>query len=516
MGRTEAKLLKICRGIGIALHRWHAPRSILRVDIDSAKLAWNKKGHILVKQSIHKTMRHAKNLGLTGIFNRFTNFHLMDVAGVNGQDKSTRITTLVQTYPNERGFRSHQFKTYLKSASPSLVDASPVRSFWRIRSGIKVTSVDSEMIWPSQAGTSERSAFLDRVERATLQKIHHGQLQSQSPNVIAIRVSDWTFPNFEHASPLDFDWEFKPLKDRIRTTVNASRSPDLSAVMFFEDRFQNAWMVGNRFARGSSKLTNSEYIALYGRHRISTIKKARIAQRVRKRIIPAKVTVCANSIKRGYERTSIVKGISRWRMYNHRTDSLLKFVQLRHRSWISKIWLRDPSRFPDFSERGRTVAFLEEKFFVTRLLKSSTTGHLTRLDYETLVDEIDDFCNQSGQPDMILVPMQLYYSHVKRWMTQQIGRVRFSGQWYLRLKDRSEIPIRWLTSGLPQEHIIVYNKQNHGEWIFKPGNLTDVLSLDIRRNTNNERLTLDARTLATYSTQNPNRARKFEISSLRE
>jgi hypothetical protein len=371
------------------------------------------------------------------------------------------------------------------------------------------------MIWPSLAGTRERSAFLDRLERGLLKKIRYGQLQAGSPNVIGIRVSDWTFPNYEHASPLDFDWEFKSLKDRIRTVVNASRSPELSAVMFFEDRFQNAWVVGNRFAENASKLTNSEYIALYGKHRMSIVRKAKIAQRVRKRIIPAKLTIAANSIKRGYERTSKVKRISPWRMFNNSTDAHLKFVDLTYRFWIPRIWLRDPCRYPDFSETGRIVALLEEKFFVEQLLKNSTTQDLARLDCEVLVNIIEDFRTDSGQPDHIMIPMPLYFSHVSRWMREQIDCIRIADhQTYIRLPDRSEIPIHWLTKGLPQENIIVY-KRSHGEWIFKPGNFAGVLSFEIRRNVVKDRLTLVAGTMAAYVIQDSSRARRFDISSVK-
>jgi hypothetical protein len=203
-------------------------------------------------------------------------------------------------------------------------------------------------------------------------------------------------------------------------------------------------------------------------------------------------------------------------MFNNQTDGHLNFIECPHKFWIQKIWLRDPSRLPDYSESGRIVAFREEQLFVAQLLKNSTSGQLTRLDYDTLIDEIEDFSKQAGKPDNIMIPMPLYHSHVRRWMSQQIGGIRFGVQTYLRLKDGSEIPIHWLIKGLPQEHIIVYNKQKHGEWVFKPGNFTGVLSFDIRRNINKERLTLDTRTLSAYVTLDSNRARKFDITSVKE
>ena len=379
IGKTESKLLKVCRGVGKVLHRSHTPTSLLHVDIDSARLVWNRKGHLLVKQSIRKSVKLANDMRLRDIFDSFRSFHVLDPAGTYGGDETARIRHLIQTYPNERGFRSRQFKIYFKSASTSLLEASPIRSFWKIRARTRLTQVAAEMAWPSKAGALERTAFLDRVERGLLQKIRHGQLQTGSPNVIAIRLSDWTFPNYENASPLDFDWEFKPLKYRIRTVVNASRSPALSAVMFFEEKFQNAWVVGNRYAAKPSKLTNSEYIDLYGRHRINTIKKAKIAQRIRKKIIAAKVTVCANSIKCGYEQTSKIRKIAHCRMFNKQTDANLHFVECPHKFWIQKVWLRDPSRHPDFSESGRIVALREEQFFVDQLLKNSITRQLAQI-----------------------------------------------------------------------------------------------------------------------------------------
>ncbi len=87
---------------------------------------------------------------------------------------------------------------------------------------------------------------------------------------------------------------------------------------------------------------------------------------------------------------------------------------------------------------------------------------------------------------------------------------------FLRLKDGSETPIRWLTKSLPQHNILVYDSQRHGEYVFKPGNFVGVLSFDIRRNVNKDRLTLEACTLGAYVTHNSNRAWKFDITSLKE
>ena len=81
IGKTESKLLKVCRGVGKVLHRSHTPTSLLHVDIDSARLVWNRKGHLLVKQSIRKSVKLANDMRLRDIFDSFRSFHVLDPCG---------------------------------------------------------------------------------------------------------------------------------------------------------------------------------------------------------------------------------------------------------------------------------------------------------------------------------------------------------------------------------------------------------------------------------------------------
>jgi hypothetical protein len=369
------------------------------------------------------------------------------------------------------------------------------------------------MFFPSAASQAEQSAFLRRVENAVTTKIRYGQLQPGCPNIVALRASNWTLPNYEHASPVEVDW-FKPLKDRVRLAANASRSPDLSGVMFFENKFRNAWIVGNRFAGPKSRLTTPEYCDLFGKHRIREISRVKASLRIRKKLIPEKILLLASSIRRGYESTTKIKTICAWRRHDALKDSHLRFVHCHVYIAFPGSVLRDPSSHPDFSEIGRSIATGEENYLITRILEESETRPKLEVSYESLCDEIDSFRKEVGQPSALFLPLGLY-SEVHRWIDVKRRRsclMYVDGQVRLVLRDNTEIAIYWLRKDVPDDHVIIYRRRSHGEWVFKPGKLTDTLTFELRRNRKNKaKVNLLAETVASYNITNPRSAWKLPV-----
>ena len=513
VGKTEDKLVKICRGLAKELYGRMKDSSVLHAEIDTTKLVWSNKGHLSVKKSIRKAVYLLDKLSLPSLFAAFAGFDLEDVASLGGMDEDSVVSYLTDHNQNEKGYASPEFRMFLSKASQDDMINSPIRSFIRVRGRHRLAEIASRMFFPSAASQAEQYAFLRRVEIAVAAKILGGQLQSDFPNIVALRASNWTLPNYEDASPADPDW-FKPLKDHVRLAANASRSPKLSAVMFFENKFKNAWIVGNRFAGPKSRLTTPEYCDLFGKHRIREIERVRISLSLKKKIIPEKVLLCASSIKRGYETTSKIKIVCVRREYDELKDSHRRFVQCPRYIVVPKNVLRDPSSHPDFSETGRTIAFIEEDYLITEILENSETRPKLSMGYDLLCDEIDSFRAKVGEPSTLFLPLELY-SEVHRWVDVKRRRSCFTyvdGQMRLVLKHGAEIPIHWLKKRVPDDHVIIYRKQSHGEWIFKPGNLTDTLTFELRRNQKDKaKVNLLAKTVASYDAFDTKGAWKLRV-----
>lgn len=515
-GRTEDKLTGICRGVAKAIYNRLADNLVLHGEIDTTKLSWDEKQHLLVGKSIRKIVESWDKLHLSSLVSVFERFDLRDVSCLRGMDKQSISSHLERVHPGEHGYSSEQFKSFLLRISSDDLEASPVLSFFKVRGRTKAVEIASHMVFPSDASGREQSAFLDRVERAVAGKTKRGQLITGSPNIIALRASNWTIANYELASPADLHFYANPLKARIRQVINSSRCADLSAVMFFENRFRNAWIVGNRFSGARSRLSESEYSDLFGRRRIHGIRRVKIDLRIRKKIDPTKVALCAQDIADEYERTSEIKSICRWRRFDDR-DSHRKFVQCAVRVLLPKDHFRNPSVHPNLPGVGHAVAMNEERYLLKTILDNSDMRPRIPFTHDSLAGQINDFRVRVGEPSAILMPLD-HYVELHQWRDPQGQKPWFryvDRQMLLVLEDGLEIPIYWFNGQqLLRRQIVIYRKQTHGEWVFKPGNLRDLLTFELKRNHKDKtKDNLLAKTIASYIVRDPSGAWRIAIGA---
>jgi hypothetical protein len=480
---TEERLRKICRGIAHELYSRIGTKRYLRIEIQTSTLPRDTKGRFRIKPSIRHVVDSFNKLQLTTLLKAFGNFHLSDT--FTYIEYSQLPKKLRDSYYKgvDKGFRSYAFRKFLKSVSLDDLKDSPIVYFLSGRSNYSIAETACQLVFPSQPALDEQKAFLDKVERKITEKIRKSQFVPDQPNVLVVNGSNWTVHGYDLSRSPDWDVESTPIRKVLRRVVGERRPPSLSSVLIYEDDFQEARMIENRFAKRQSRLTVYEGMCLFNRKRIAQIRKMKQSLQIRKRIIPSKLVLTRESIATGYQTYSEIAQLATRRKFDSSIDSGLRFVQIPELFRVPKAWFRDPQFSAGFADSGHAVAVGEIAYLVKSVRDCCEHMLLGEFTYDSLSAALDRFSTTVGSPTVLFVPISLH-TRLLSWLNPGPKRRLFKferGKTFLISKNGLETPIFWLTSSHPNTNAIIYSKV-HGEWVVKQGSVTDELTIQIQTN----------------------------------
>ena len=122
--------------------------------------------------------------------------------------------------------------------------------------------IHSDDHYPSRSGEAEKQSFLNHIIRRIDEKIKHGQLISDVPNVIIIQAYNWLFSVYEYTES-----DFQPIRYKIISYLEDVKPASLSGVLIFSIDFDNGIFIPNQHASVTSQLSTKHLVNLQFRLR---------------------------------------------------------------------------------------------------------------------------------------------------------------------------------------------------------------------------------------------------------
>lgn len=124
-----------------------------------------------------------------------------------------------------------------------------------------LVEIHSDDHYPSKSGEDEKESFLNHILRRIDDKVTHGQLVADTPNVIIVQAYNWLYSTYEYTAS-----DFQPIHDKTVNYLETIKSTSLSGVLIFSSDFDRAIFIPNPYASNDSKLTDEQLDALQFRH----------------------------------------------------------------------------------------------------------------------------------------------------------------------------------------------------------------------------------------------------------
>ena len=113
--------------------------------------------------------------------------------------------------------------------------------------------IHSDDHYPSRSGEAEKQSFLNHIIRRINDKVEHGQLVSDTPNVIIIQAHNWLFSIYEYT-----EMDFQPIRDKIISYFEDIRSKSLSGVLIFSIDFDKGIFIPNPHSSNNNQLSEEQ------------------------------------------------------------------------------------------------------------------------------------------------------------------------------------------------------------------------------------------------------------------
>ncbi len=246
----------------------------VKIEVDAVRFPLDSEDRLDTNASVEKFVRSIERLRLVELFNSpdaLLTVEIDEIASLPYKDKTILEHDQNELIPGQTMLQAaapfvadlmirESFKKWSANITPSLVADCPVVYFTASDAKWPLVMISTQLMSPSEAARREWNAFLRHLKRMLKQKIEHGQLQANAPNIIVVKASNWLSYGFEDSE--DTFREFPQIETSLLEVMNLTKNPHLTQVRIYERDYSKARIIPNPHTAENSKLTAKEALQL--------------------------------------------------------------------------------------------------------------------------------------------------------------------------------------------------------------------------------------------------------------
>ena len=232
---------------------------IVNFVVDATRLPLDCNGHLDVQKSVECLDSWVKNLELTELIDSSISpafsLNLDDVSRLPNKEKTVYDHSKWEVGPyNMLQLSDYHLwgligvgpmQKWAQRITPKMVTGCPIVYF--VAGDARkypMVQFGSELAFPSKAAQLETKAFLDHLGRVVTEKLKQGQRETNSPNILVVRASNWLTQGYDTSDDLAV-LGFDRIERTIRECLEAYSVPELSAVKIYDWDYSKARTVLN-------------------------------------------------------------------------------------------------------------------------------------------------------------------------------------------------------------------------------------------------------------------------------